>query len=152
MATVNLVIQITTKYSGWGREEVDLLVSYIVGKLFHTLSSFLVEEIAGVCKIWFLLVLSWTFLSRNYEGKVKNILLILISASNLNFFYLLFSFSFFLSHLCAKCLLEILKFSKDTLVKRLLSKSVSFMEKMSGSSYCHDNGITLSHVMFIHGK
>ena len=151
MATVNLVIQITTKYSGWDREEVDILVSYIVGKLFHTLSSFLVEEIAGVCKIRFLLVLSWTFLSRNHEGKVKNILLILVSASNLNFFNLLFFF-LFLSHLCVKCLLEILKFSKDTLVKRLLSKSVSFMEKMSGSSCCCDNGITLSHIMFIHGK
>lgn len=82
----------------------------------------------------------------------ENILLILINASNLNFFSILFSFSLFLSpHLCAKCLLEILKFNKDTLVKRL-SKSVFFTEKLSGSSYCHDNGITLSHVMFIHGK
>ena len=85
--------------------------------------------------------------------KSENILLILINASNLKFFSILFSFSLFLSsHLCAKCLLEILKFNKDTLVKRLLSKSVFFTEKMSGSSYCHYNGITLSHVMFIHGK
>ena len=63
----------------------------------------------------------------------ENILLILINASNLNFFLnLLFSFSLFLSpHLCAKCLLEILKFNKNTLVKRLLSKSVFFTEKMS---------------------
>ena len=32
MATVNLVIQITTKYSGWDRKEMGLLVSYIAGE------------------------------------------------------------------------------------------------------------------------
>lgn len=85
MATVNLVIQITTKYSGWDREEVGFFVSYRAGEtLSHTFIFPCRRNCRGLYKK-FSLGTELDLLNRNYEGKVKNILLILISASNLNF-------------------------------------------------------------------